>query len=568
VFRLFQGLWRYVTLTDLWAIIKATTAGSVLFLLWLLLFYGHGLGGFPRSIIFLDWLLCIIFLLGLRLLSRIYREYRVRRLEPSVMGERTLIIGAGNRGVRLAKEMMLHGALGLKVVGFLDDEFAQFRPSVLGLPVFGAVSDLESIITTRQVTRVIATVPYLPFHEFKSLREICSRNGVIFQRLPSTGQILLNMPLSDQLTNDHQNNSLGLADVQNGSIPFSPDSPWFLEEEVVLVTGAAGSIGSELCRQIANRGCRKLIMLDQNESGLFEINEEFKRCFPELINRCCVADIVEKSRLESLILQERPTTVFHAAAYKHVPLMEEHPLEAISTNVLGTYYLSRLCYKNGVNRFVFISTDKAVGPVSVMGKTKTLGEHIVMSLNGHHCRFSVVRFGNVVNSNGSVVPLFCRQVEEGGPVTVTHPEVTRFFMSIGEAVELVLASSRLSNGGEIFVLDMGDPVKIVDLARQIITKGGFVPDKDIEIKYVGLRKGEKMHEELYWDYEEITDTEIERIQYVKPSVVPLTTVESWSKKLIDVCQQGDERKARELLDEMVNCCVSDDALNDRKVVPS
>lgn len=546
-YKLFSGLWRYVTMDDVLLVLKANLASSLIFIGLLFVIWGHGLGGLPRSVLILDLLLYSGFLVGLRMLSRIYREYihdAARNTKKAVSN--VVVAGVNPMAIRMAREISSNPILALRVIGFVDEEQSNQRFRVLNLPILGSMANLEKVFDNNDVEMLLVALEHSTPRQIKNIRLACERCAVQCRVLPSTEDILDSLPLFKQTHELKPQEIMGraLAVGRSGGHNL-PD----FSDKVVLVSGAAGSIGSELCRQLAHRNPRTLVMLDQSESGLYELDRELESSHPELKRQMHVCDITNQAKVELLMKRWRPAAVYHAAAYKHVPLMEDEPVEALGTNVLGTRNLAEAAAANGCESFLFISTDKAVNPIAVMGLTKFAAEKVIFSVNGGSCKFMAVRFGNVINSNGSVVPLFRRQVEEGGPVTVTHPDVNRFFMAITEAVHLVLAAADMGSGGEIFLLDMGKPVKIIDVANKVIAAAGLEPGKDIEIKFTGLRPGEKMEEALYWQGEGIQDTAHEKIKAMVQPKQDNSQMNRWLERFEKACAELDDQAAKVLLQE-------------------
>lgn len=549
----FSGIWRYVTTKDMYNLLKANVAGSSLFIVVLLFWKGHAMDGLPRSILALEFMLSMGFMAGIRMLVRSYHEYvSMTTNTPPGQVRKTLIVGTGARGVGLAREGMVNPLLGMRLIGFLDDDSAKRGRQVMGVPVLGGTDQIEQIIGNFGIEQVIVALPgNVPTKVLRGLQEACAKSRVNCRVLRPSRELATNQPLDIRLR------EISAKDVMDREVICFDEEITFSnlaskEGQVILVSGAAGSIGSELCRQLAVLSPKKLVLLDQSESGLYDIQQELRRKVPTLNLSVVVGDICDERKVKTVFRRFQPDLVYHAAAYKHVPLMEDEPLEAVRANVLGSYYLGQAAQSVGCRRFVFISTDKAVNPVSVMGMTKLTAERILSSFNLGGCRFMSVRFGNVLNSNGSVIPLFRRQVAEGGPVTVTHPEVTRFFMATEEAVNLVMTAGDIGRGGEVFLLDMGQPEKIMDLARKVILLAGLEPERDIEIRVTGLRPGEKLHEELFWQAEGVEDTAHPKIKsHLKP-ILPASEALEWVRQFHEAVERDDPILARKLLKEFAD----------------
>jgi FlaA1/EpsC-like NDP-sugar epimerase len=500
----------YFSIPDLLQLIWATGGSSAVMLLPRLLNF-HDLV-LPRGVLLTDFMLTLGGLCVARLGTRLYRE-RIsmgRKTPAAGPQQRIVIVGAGDAGATLAKEFINAPSRGFKPVFFLDDDVSKHGKLVHGVPVLGPP---EAIATSRELSTLSKAVIAMPSASAKRVREVVlllSAQGLKVETLPAIEELASGRVRASRIRPVEVQDLLGRDAVNLDSAGIRG----LVTGKVVMVTGAGGSIGAELCRQIAALNPKRLLMVEQAEGSLFLIEQELNESALGALAVPLVADILDAGRMEHIFARYRPEIVFHAAAHKHVFMMERQPAEAVRNNVLGTRHLARLAAAHGVAAFVLISTDKAINPTSVMGATKRLAEIQLMNLmagNGHRTKFMAVRFGNVLGSSGSVIPIFKNQIAKGGPVTVTHPDVTRYFMTIPEAVGLVLQSSVLGKGGEIFVLDMGDPVKITDLARQMIELSGYRVGEDIEIKFTGLKPGEKLFEELQHHDEQHTPTEHPRI---------------------------------------------------------
>jgi FlaA1/EpsC-like NDP-sugar epimerase len=506
-FRLYGGVWRYSSMNDLLRIFKAVTLGSVLFGLFVALRYQ--LVGFPRSVIIIDWFAIIIFLGGTRFIYRLLRESRSHTGEEI---SRVLIIGADDTGEMLLREMKQHRRLGYRPVGFLDNDAAKKGKRIHDVPILGKIDDIGRIAEERNIDEVIVASRSITGFEMRKIIEKCDQVGVTCKTVPALGDILNGKVSVRQIREIRIEDLLGREHIELDRVQIGD----YLADKKVMVTGAAGSIGRELCRQILRVKPRELILFERVENELFHLQIEFAEEFPGVPYVPILGDILDVKRLERAMEDHRPDVVFHAAAYKHVPMMEAHPLEAVKNNIIGTSRVAEASAKYGVKKFVLISTDKAVKPANVMGATKRIAELVCQGMNGHSAtKFVVVRFGNVLNSAGSVIPLFKEQIAKGGPVKVTHQEATRYFMSIPEAAQLVMQAGAMGRGGEIYVLDMGEPVRITDLATDMVRLMGLKVGEDIDIVYSGLRPGEKIHEELSTDEEEVEPTGHEKIMMVK-----------------------------------------------------
>jgi nucleoside-diphosphate-sugar epimerase len=479
--------------------------------------YMRGAGVMPRGVIVTDCVLSILLIIFMRMGMRRFRENKKmlddRRLHTS---KRVLIIGAGEAGATLAREIQSKPGLGMEVVCFVDDKPQLKGQLIHGLQVIGDRHELAKIIPRLEITRAIIAMPQASPSIIRETIEILNAAGVENDILPSIGQLLHRKVTVNNLRPVNPEDLLGREAVPLNNEEISK----LLCNKVVMVTGAGGSIGSELCRQIASHAPKMLILMERSEPSLFKIEQELLH--EELCNALepLATSVCNKERVEAIFNEYKPEIIFHAAANKHVPLMEHQPAEAIRNNDIGTMVVALAASRHGAERFVLVSTDKAVNPTNVMGATKRVAEMVAQAIQhseGNRTIYSAVRFGNVLGSSGSVIPTFKKQISEGGPITVTHPDVTRYFMSIPEAVGLILQSATQAKGGEINVLDMGQPIKIRDLAAQMIQLSGLIPDKDIKIEYRGLRPGEKLYEEPIHEGENIRPTSHPKIKWLDRS---------------------------------------------------
>jgi FlaA1/EpsC-like NDP-sugar epimerase len=488
VFGLFSFMWRYTGAKDLVALFKATTVSSVLFALFILMF---GFRSFPRSILIIDWLTTMILVGGLRFGVRTLFQLAAN-LATKGESKRLLIVGAGDAGEMLLREMQKSYASRYNPVAFADDDSRKFGQRLHGVPVMGPLTIIPKIVEQHEVQEIVIAIPTATGKQMRRILELCKPAGLPIRTIPGISQVIDGQVTLNQLRDVDIEDLLGRDPVTLDQRALTD----LLGQKVVMVTGAGGSIGSELCRQIARFKPSKLLLVERAEPALFEVHRELERV-SGVTSVPCIADICDEKRMSQLFAEHRPQVVLHAAAHKHVPMMELNPGEAVKNNVGGTRLMADLAHANGVDAFVMISTDKAVNPTSVMGATKRVAEIYVQALSQRSkTRFTAVRFGNVLGSAGSVLPIFRQQIAKGGPVTVTHPEMRRYFMTIPEASQLVLQAGAMGRGGEIFVLDMGEPVKIADLARDLITLTGLKPGVDVEIQFTGMRPGEKLFEEL------------------------------------------------------------------------
>lgn len=502
-FDLYRGLWRYVGINDLWQIIKASAASTAVFIM--VHVFAFGLTGFPRSVFLGDFIIFTFLASGVRLATRLIKE-RHRNVSVPKNRARVLIVGAGEAGVLTLREYMNNPAMG-RVVGFVDDDKTLHNRLIRNVPVLGDRSKIFSLVESFGIQEIVLAIPSASGSVIRDLVDRCRGTRAKVKIIPEINRILSGA-LEVKPRDIKPEDLLGRTQVaiDKGGIES------YLKGKRVLVTGAGGSIGSELCRQIAGFSPEKLILFDHNENDVYFLEMEFKMKFPRVKFRTIIGDIRDVGLLRQVFTEKKPNVVFHAAAHKHVPLMEENPLAAVKNNVIGTRNLIYAAAHYAIDRFVLISTDKAVNPTSVMGATKRIAEMLLQAkARNNKTKFMAVRFGNVIGSDGSVVPLFKKQIEGGGPVTVTGPDVKRYFMSIPESASLVLQAGALGQGGEIFILDMGEQIRVVDLAKNMIALSGLVLDKDIEIKFIGLRPGEKPYEEMLHNSETDTITKHDKI---------------------------------------------------------
>ncbi|HEX7056896.1 MAG TPA: nucleoside-diphosphate sugar epimerase/dehydratase [Bacilli bacterium] len=511
LFKVYRRIWRYAGINDLLAIVKASLLAVFVFFVahhYIIHTYLPDMI-VPRSIYPLAAIMIAMTSGGIRLLWRIWAE-STGRIQPH--NRRTLIIGAGEAGRMVVKELRQTQSE-LYPIAFIDDDEYKFNHEILGVPVLGNRGDIPKIAENYNIEDIIVAMPSASRSEIAEVIEIAKRTNCQIKILPRMEDLLNGKLTVNSIRNVSVEDLLGRDPVKVDLDGISD----YLRGQVVLVTGAGGSIGSELCRQISGFRPEKLLLLGHGENSIYEIELELRRKFPELSLEPVIADIQDKARIRQVFAQYRPAVVFHAAAHKHVPLMEKNPAEAVKNNVFGTKNVAECAREFRARRFVLISTDKAVNPTSVMGACKRVAEMIVQSLNtGGGTKFAAVRFGNVLGSRGSVIPLFKKQIEAGGPVTVTHPDMIRYFMTIPEAVQLVIQAGALAEGGEVFILDMGKPVKIDDLAKDLIRLSGLEPGKDINITYTGMRPGEKLFEEILSKEEGAAATKHDRIYVGKP----------------------------------------------------
>jgi FlaA1/EpsC-like NDP-sugar epimerase len=501
--RLDRGWWRFVSLDDLPRLAMGNLLGSLLGtigILWL------APRGFPRSVYVLDLLVCSMLTIGVRLAARILFEES--RLHAPDEKKRTLIYGAGRAGVSLLAEIRHNTGLPYHVIGFIDDDPEKLGLVTHGARVLGNGQKLADVVGKHRVDTVLIAIPSASGEQMTQILRLCHKVGVSSKTVPGLREIIDGKGLAKQVREVALDDLLGRSPARLDEKEISGK----VQGKVILVTGAGGSIGSELCRQIACFRPKTIVAYEISENALFHLDLEMKEHFPGVPFHPEIGSVQKPERLAEVLDRYHPSILYHAAAYKHVPMMEAHMFEALENNVFGTYMTALTAAEHGLEDFVMISTDKAVRPTSIMGVTKRLAELAVNSLQNGRTRFVSVRFGNVLGSNGSVIPLFKKQIAAGGPVTVTHPEMQRYFMTIPEASQLVLQASAMGEGGEIFLLDMGEPVKITDLARNLILLSGLRPDEDIRIEFTGIRPGEKLYEELHTFEESTRPTRHEKIK--------------------------------------------------------
>ena len=502
------GLWRYVGINDLSRILKAVSVSTIAFIVISFMVFGHKI---PRSVYLLDFLLTILIFGGVRFAIRIFRESLLPALRNS-SGKRTLIIGAGDAG-EIALRSLMKDYMGVyNVVGLLDDDPIKRNMSIHGYPILGKVSDAALLVKKEEITEVLIAISSANKQFIKTIVESCAGHKVNFRIMPAIKSFMTGEMQIEEIRKVKLEDLLGREPIHLDRKVVSSQ----LSGKCILITGAGGSIGSEIARQVADFAPAKLILMDYAESDLFEIDRDIREDYPEINVVPCLVDVRQAVDVAKVFETCNPDRVFHAAAYKHVPLMEQHPTDAVRTNVIGTKNIVDAAIRSGVEKFVMISTDKAVRPSSIMGATKRICELVVARKgDSSETQFAAVRFGNVLGSNGSVIPIFKKQIAKGGPVKVTDPNMTRYFMTIPEAVELVLQTGALSQSNDVFVLDMGTPVKIMDLARNMIELSGMVVNEDIKIEIIGARPGEKTHEELITYGEDLRETSVDKISLLR-----------------------------------------------------
>ncbi len=545
VFRIYSSLWEYFSLEGLKDLVLVITLEKLLLYLSHLFF---PITGLPRSIIFISYFTTVLLLFSYRAITRWLHGRGKTKRHSNSFYKRVVLIGAGDAGEKILREIKSHNELNYEVLGFLDDDPKKKGKSIHGVKVLGPISSLPKIVREKNIHEVLITIPSASPSLIRNIVNLTSKLKIPVKILPGIWELIdgrvsinkiRNVKIEDLLERDIINlDSNRIKDYING--------------KKILVTGAGGSIGSEICRQLANYNPEKLILLGRGENNIFNIELELKSKFPNLQIKSYIADIRDKDRISYIFFQEKPNIVFHSAAHKHVPLMEENPDEAVINNIFGTVNVMDASKEVKIKRLIFISTDKAVYPINIMGATKRVGEILVKYYSSNSdTEFIAVRFGNVLGSRGSVFEVFKKQIEQGGPITITHPDMERYFMTIPEAVGLVLQASIMEKSGDLFVLDMGKPIKIMDLAKNFIELSGYYLD-DVEIKITGLRPGEKLKEEL-WEKEEITEkTEHPKIlRIVSTNHIDYYMLEQKLIKLKNVTKTRDREKIWEVLNDII-----------------
>jgi len=560
-FGLYKGMYRYTSLVDLFNVMKATLTSSAIIVLGILFLYRFE--GFPRAAFIIDWVLTFVFIGGLRVGIRLFLSEQEKGFSPLQQmfqlrsgwtfrkpEKGLVIIGAGDAGEKMLREIMDNARLHYEVLGFLDDDATKHGMKIHGVPVLGPIHKIHQLASQGGIDEILIALPSASAKQMKRIIETCEETGLKIRTTPGIGE-LINGKISFKTIREVSFEDLLGRDPVNLDVKTIGD---YLKDKVLLVSGAGGSIGSELCRQITQFSPKNLILLDKTENSLFHLEMEFRQIFPQTFITPVLGDVQNRGFLDRLFAAHRPQVVIHSAAYKHVPIVELNPWEGVFNNIIGTRNIVEASHQYEAEQFIMISTDKAVRPSNVMGATKRIAEMITSSYSSaNSTRFVSVRFGNVIGSEGSVVHLFKKQIERFGPVTVTHPEITRYFMTIPEACKLILQAGALGEGGEIFILDMGTPIKITKMARVLIRLSGFKPDVDIEIKFIGLRPGEKLYEELITEGEGIARTDYEKIFVLKGNGYDLNwlnpRIEELTKLAHEQNASGIKAKLKEIVPE-------------------
>ncbi len=552
IFDMYSSLWKYASIEELLATVKSIslfTAGNfIIEFLFLHKTLGYTLYRMPYSTMIISWMLNVVIIGGSRFMFRIV--YNLEKIEGSPVCERknTLILGAGDAGNLLIKELKKHSEMQGYPVAVIDDDPTKMGKKISGVPIIGGRDKIHDAIEDYSIEEVIMAMPSIGIKDTKEIFDICKNYNVKLKTIPGIYEIVEGKVNISKIRNVDIEDLLGREPI----VLDMKGIDEFIKGKVVMVTGGGGSIGSELCRQVAKFKPKKLIILDIYENNAYDLQMEFNIKHPEIDKSVVIASVRDKNKLEQVFEKFKPDVIFHAAAHKHVPLMEANPSEAIKNNILGTLNVAECADKYSVKKFVMISTDKAVNPTNIMGASKRVCEMIIQAINNKSkTDFVAVRFGNVLGSNGSVIPLFKKQIASGGPVTVTDPNINRFFMTIPEAAQLVIEAGSIAKGGEIFVLDMGQPVKILDLAKDLIRLSGLEPDKDIKIKFSGLRPGEKLYEELLMDSEALDKTIHNKIFVGKIESFDFDELKGKIQSLSEVSKKDNEEKIFEAMAEIV-----------------
>ncbi|MCK4781657.1 polysaccharide biosynthesis protein [Candidatus Parcubacteria bacterium] len=547
-FKLYFFSWSYVSVQELISLIKAASLGFLFLIISFYIFKKELIfQSFPRSTFFISYFLILLFCGGLRFSKRIYLQFFQERAQKEK--NPTLIIGAGDAGEQILRSILSSPLSPYSPVGFIDDDKLKQGSLIHGIKVLGGIEEIPQVVSNYKVEEMIIALPSAGRGLIKKAVEIGRQAGLKkIKIIPSITEIINGQVSVKNIREVQVEDLLGREQVSLDTALIRN----FVQDKRVLVTGAAGSIGSELCQQIAKFNPSLLLILDQDETGIFNISQKLKNKFPQLNFVWKIGSICNKLKIDRIFEEFKPEIVFHAAAYKHVPLMEEEAEEAVMNNIFGTKILAEKALNQGIEKFIFISTDKAINPTSVMGATKRAGEMICQTLNKKSpTNFISLRFGNVLNSRGSVIPIFRKQIKKGGPVEITHPEMKRYFMITSEACLLVMQAGAMGQGGEVFVLDMGKPVKIVDLAGEMIRLSGFEPDKDIPVVFTGIRQGEKLFEEILTVEEGTTATQNQKIFMAKLSDIDEKKLNFNLEKLKIAVDNSDKQEIKAILKDLI-----------------
>ncbi len=563
-FNMYKSLWKYASIDEIFSITLAVFVSNIICIFCLYVLKASVPSSVYVLVIIFDLILLGLIRFSYRLLRKLTIFFNSTISSSKSSKKNTLIVGAGAAGSMVAKEFKKHDELGYHIIGFVDDDVNKQSRSLNGFKVLGGTKDISQIVSKYMIDEIIIAIPSASKEILKNIVNICNENSANLKLLPGLYQIIGGEITIQEIRDVEIEDLLGRDPVKLDKSSIIE----YIKDKKVIVTGGGGSIGSELCRQIAGFCPKELIILDVNENAVYDLQNELKSIYntesseQRLNFRVTIASVRDRKRIQSIIAEFKPDIVFHAAAHKHVPLMESDPAEAVKNNIIGTYNLASLCHEMDVKKFVLISTDKAVNPTNVMGATKRFCEKIIQAYSSiSETDFVAVRFGNVLGSNGSVIPLFKRQIAKGGPVTVTHKDIIRYFMTIPEAAQLVLQAGAIAAGGEIFVLDMGQAVRIYDLARDLIMLSGFTPEKDIKIEFTGLRPGEKLYEELLMSEEGLRETKHSKIHIGAPQKIHYETIVKQVRILDKVAHLNDGTLIRDKLKEYVETYTDNSKVN-------
>ncbi|MCI1944333.1 polysaccharide biosynthesis protein [Clostridium luticellarii] len=549
IFNLYNSIWKYASVEELVSIVYSVSLANLIFIIYSYLinykFLENRYYRFPYTVHIIFWILSVLALGGIRFIYRLSEDSKGEY--KSSKDKRLLIVGAGDASAMLIREIKKHKNFNYNIIGLIDDDRSKKKKLINGIKVLGGRDQIQRICREANIEEIIIAMPSADIKTKRKIINICKTTKCKLKTLPGIYEMIDGNVSISKLRDVNIEDLLGREEVKLNNENINR----YIKGKVILVTGGGGSIGSELCRQIARFEPKLLLIFDIYENNVYDVQMELNYKYPKLNKKIIIGSIRDEDRLTDIFEKYRPQVVFHAAAHKHVPLMENNPAEAVKNNIIGTYNVLKCCNKFNVEKFVQISTDKAVNPTNVMGASKRFCEIMVQAFDeASKTEYVAVRFGNVLGSNGSVIPLFKKQIAHGGPVTVTHPEINRFFMTIPEAAQLVIQAGAIAHGGEIFVLDMGKPVKIVDLAKDLITLSGYEPGVDIKIKYTGLRPGEKLYEELLMNEVALTSTEHDKIFVEKPNKIDINFVEKSIEDFKKVVN-GDKEQIIKLIEEKV-----------------
>lgn len=565
IFKLYDNIWKYASVDQFLLTICSVSISNVLFVIYSYFatytIMQTSYYRFPLTVLIISWCLTIIGLSAVRFLSRA-KTTNNKKEDTGKKPINLLMVGAGDAGVMSMREIQKHSKLNYNIVGFIDDDKAKIGKFIDGVKILGTRDDIEKLTTELKIEEILIAMPSADSESKSELLKICNRTNCKLKIVPGIYEIIKGKVNISHIRDVKIEDLLGREEIHLDNENIRE----YIEGKIVLVTGGGGTIGSELCRQIAKYNPKKLLILDIYENNAYLLERELQAHFPNLDIRVIIASVRELAKMRKVFEEFNPYVIFHAAAHKHVPLMENDPEEAVKNNILGTYNVVSCAHEYKAKKFVLISTDKAVNPTNIMGATKRFCEMIIQSFDSFsNTEYVAVRFGNVLGSNGSVIPIFKKQIEEGGPITVTHPEITRFFMTIPEASQLVIQAGAMAQGGEIFVLDMGEPVKMLDVAKDLIKLSGLTVDKDIKIEFMGLRPGEKLYEELLIDKSELGATKHKKIFVEKPQNIDYNFINSSIEEFKMAVRKNDEELIFNLMQEKVPTYVRKTFKNGKEV---